>query len=52
MAFEHLALPAAIQADDEIAVDGSTDGHRGYSLTVDFGCRFAKACECLMNCQD
>ena len=49
---EHLAAPAAFQAHDIIAVNGSTDRHRGYSLTVDFGCRFAKACERLMNSQD
>jgi hypothetical protein len=39
MAFEDLALPAAIQADDEIAVTGSSNRYRGSSLFVEFGYR-------------
>jgi hypothetical protein len=46
---EHLAAPAAFQADDIIAVNRSADRHRGYPLSVKFGYRFAKSCENLIN---
>src|SRR4029077_9768383 len=49
---EHLGAPAAFQADDIIAVNRSADRHRGFSLSVEFGYRFTKSCESLMNSQD
>src|SRR5712691_6052138 len=44
MASEHLAAPAAFQADDVIAIDGSPDRDRGYSLPVSFGDHFTERC--------
>jgi hypothetical protein len=52
MPSEHLAAPAAFEVDDIIAMNGSPDRDGGCSLTVDFGCRVAKARECLMNGRD
>jgi hypothetical protein len=52
MPFEHLAAPAAFQANDIIAVDGSPDRHCGRSLFVEFGYRFTKAGEGLMHGRD
>ena len=49
---EHLAAPAAFEADDIIAVNGATDRHRGYSLDFSFGRRFAEADERLMHGRD
>jgi hypothetical protein len=51
MPSEHLAAPSAFQANDIIAVNRSTDGHRGSSL-ADFGYLFTKAGEGLMNGRD
>ena len=42
MPFEHLAAPAAFQAHDVIAMDGSPDRHGAGPLPVDFGCRFTE----------
>jgi hypothetical protein len=36
MPSEHLAAPAAFQANGIIAMDGSPDRHRGRSLSVEF----------------
>jgi len=52
MAFEHLAAPAAFEADDIIAVNGSTDRDGGCPLSVEFGYRFTKGCEGLMHGRD
>jgi hypothetical protein len=52
MPLEHLASPAAFQANDIIAVNRSADRHRGCSLSVEFGYRFTKSCESLMNSRD
>ena len=49
---EHLAAPAAFEANHVVPVNGSPDRHCGYSLSVEFGCRFAKARERLMNGRD
>jgi hypothetical protein len=49
MPSEHLAAPAAFQANDIIAVNRSTDRDRGCSLFVEFGYRFTKGCERLMH---
>jgi hypothetical protein len=51
MASEHLALPAAFDANDIIVMDGSPDRHRGCSLAPSFGYRFT-ADERLMNSRD
>jgi hypothetical protein len=48
MPSKHLAAPAAFQANDIIATDGSPDRHRGCSLTAGFCDGFAKPRECLM----
>jgi hypothetical protein len=52
MPSKHLAAPAALQANDMIAVDGSADRDSGRALFVEFGYRFTKACEGLMNGRD
>ena len=52
MPLEHLAAPAAFQANDIIAVDGSPDRHCRRSLFVEFGYRFTKADEGLMHGRD
>jgi hypothetical protein len=52
MPLEHLAAPAAFQANDIIAVNRSTDRHSRCSPSIDFGCRFTKADERLMNGRD
>jgi hypothetical protein len=49
MPSEHLAAPAAVEADNIIAVNGATDRHRGCSLDFSFGRRFAAADERLMH---
>jgi hypothetical protein len=45
MAFEHLAAPATIEADDIIAMNGLPDCDGGCPLNLRFGCRFTKADE-------
>ena len=45
MAFEHLAAPATIEADDIIAMNGLPDWDGGCPLNLRFGCRFTKADE-------
>jgi len=52
MPSEHLAAPAAFEADDIIAVNGSTDRDGGCPLSVEFGYRFTKGCEGLMHGRD
>ena len=52
MASDHLATPAAFEADDIIAVNGSTDRDGGCPLSVEFGYRFTKGCEGLMHGRD
>jgi hypothetical protein len=52
MPSEHLAAPAAVQASDIIALDGSPDWHGGGPLALGFGRRFTEADERLMNGQD
>jgi DNA topoisomerase VI subunit B len=52
MPSEHLAAPAAFEADNIIAVTRSPDLHRGCSLFVEFGCRFAEVADDLMHCRD
>ncbi len=49
MPAKHLAAPAAIEADDIIAVDGSPGGNRRGSLDAGFYRRFSKLFERLMN---
>jgi hypothetical protein len=49
---EHLAAPAAFQANDVIAIDGSTDRHGGGPLSFGSGCRFSEPRECLMHSRD
>ena len=49
MAFEHLAAPATIEADDIIAMNGLPDWDGGCPLNLRFGCRFTEADECLMD---
>ena len=49
---EHLAAPAAFEADDIIAVNRSTDRDGGCPLSVEFGYRFTKASEGLINSRD
>jgi hypothetical protein len=49
---EHLAAPAAFQANDIITMDGSPDRDGGCSLSVEFGCRFTNGYEGLMNSRD
>jgi hypothetical protein len=39
MAFEHLAAPATIEADDIITMNGSLDRDGGCPLNLRFGCR-------------
>jgi len=39
---EHLAAPAAFEADDIIAVNGSPDRHRGYPPFIEFGHRLPR----------
>jgi hypothetical protein len=45
MAFEHLAAPATIEADDIIAMNGLPDWDGGCPLNLRFGCRFTEADE-------
>ena len=45
MAFEHLAAPATIEADDIIAMNGLPDCDGGCPLNFRFGCRFTEADE-------
>jgi len=52
MPAEHLAAPAAIQADDVIVVHGSPDRHRRNSLGGGFCCRLTEATESVMHCRD
>jgi hypothetical protein len=52
MPSEHLAAPAAFDADDVIAVNGPSNRNSGCSLFVEFGYRFTKGCEGLMNSRD
>jgi hypothetical protein len=52
MASEHLAAPAAFEADDIIAVNGSPDRDGGCPLALGFGCRFTDANERLMHSRD
>jgi hypothetical protein len=44
-AFEHLAAPATIEADDIIAMNGLPDCDGGCPLNLPFGCRFTEADE-------
>jgi hypothetical protein len=52
MPSEHLGAPAAFEADDIIAVNGSPDRDGGCPLTPGFGCRFTDANERLMHSRD
>jgi hypothetical protein len=52
MPSKHLPAPAAFEANDIIAVDGSPDRDGGNSLSVEFGYRFTNGCEGLMNSRD
>ena len=52
MPAEHLPFPAAIQADDIIAVNGSPDRNRRGSLDDGFCCRLTEATESLMDGRD
>jgi hypothetical protein len=52
MPSEHLAAPAAFQANDIIAVDGSPDRDGGCPLFVEFGCGFPETYERLMHGRD
>jgi hypothetical protein len=52
MPSEHLAAPAALQANDIIAVNGSPGRDGGCPLTPGFGCRFSESSQCLMNGRD
>jgi hypothetical protein len=52
MAFEHLAAPATIEADDIIAVSGLPDRHGGCSFALGLGCRFSETRERLMHGRD
>jgi hypothetical protein len=52
MASDHLATPAAFEADDIIAMNRSPDRHGGCPLTPGFAYRFTTACEGLMNSRD
>jgi hypothetical protein len=49
---EHLATPAAFQANDVIAIDGSTDRHSGGPLSLNFGCRLSESRECPIDSRD
>jgi hypothetical protein len=49
MAFEHLAAPATIAADDIIAMNGLPDWYGGCPLYLRFGCGFTEVDERLMN---
>ena len=49
---KHLAAPAAIQANDVITMKRSPDRDGGCPLSIEFGYRFTKACEGLMNGRD
>jgi hypothetical protein len=49
---EHLAAPAAFQANDIIGVNRSPDRDSECPLTVEFGCRFTEADERLTNDRD
>ena len=52
MRSEHLAAPAAFEANDIIAMNGLADGHRGYPLDLGFGCWFSESRERLMDRRD
>ena len=52
MPSEHLAFPAAIQADDIIAVNGSPDGNRRGSLDDGFRCELPEVGERRMDSRD
>jgi hypothetical protein len=52
MPSEHLATPAAFQANDIIAMNGPPDRHSRCSLSLEFGYRFSETCERLMNGRD
>jgi hypothetical protein len=52
MAFEHLAAPATIEANDIITMNGLPDCDGGGPLNFRFGCRFTEADERLMNSRD
>jgi len=49
MPAKHLAAPAAVEADDVIAVDGSSHRNRRGSLDDGFCCRVTKTGECPMD---
>jgi len=49
MPSEHLAAPAAFEANDIIAMNGSADRHGGGPLSLNFGCRLSESRECLMD---
>jgi hypothetical protein len=52
MSFEHLATPAAFEANDMIALNRSPDRHGGGPLSLNFGCRFSAPRERLMDGRD
>lgn len=52
MPFEHLTAPAALEADNIIAVNGATDRYRVCSLDFSFGRRCTEADERLMHGRD
>ena len=52
MPSEHQAAPAALQANDIIVMNGSTDRHRGCPLSLGFGCRFSELGNRLMDSRD
>jgi hypothetical protein len=52
MPSDHLAAPAAFEANDVIEMDGSPDRHCGSPLPVGFCRRFTEADERLMDSRD
>jgi len=52
MPSEHLAAPAALQADYIVAMNGSPDRDGGCPLSLGFGCGFPEPDERLMDSRD
>jgi hypothetical protein len=52
MPSEHLAAPAAFEANDVIALDRAPNWDGGGPLSFGLGCRFTEADERLMNIRD
>jgi hypothetical protein len=52
MPSEHLAAPAALQADYIVAMDGSPNRHGRRPPSLGFGCQFSETGERLMDGRD